>query len=441
MSPLPPGPGGGILTTLGIIRDPYGALARHARRYGDPFTIPVPLQGKIVVTADPGAIRSVYGADPDTFGSSAARTLGPFVGAGSVVVLEGGAHRRARKLLNPPFHGERMRAYGAVIALVTRERSRHLGPGVRFSVQELAQAISLEVILQAIFGVRAPQRRASFAVAVCQLTSSLGPAVGFAFLRHSFGGLGPWARFQRRRAVLAGLVTEELTARRRPGAVSHEDILSLLMAARYEDGAAMTDAAIFDQLLTLVVAGHETTTITLTWALYWLHRHPEALCRLIEELDATAADAEPEVLAALPYLEATVQETLRLNPIVPLVTRRLARPFELAGHLLPEGMTVGLATGLVHYRDDLYPDPERFRPERFLARSFGLGEYFPFGGGARRCLGASFAMYEVKIVLATLLRTLRMERVDDRRVRPTLGLAGMVPGRRVELRVARGHAR
>jgi cytochrome P450 len=418
-----------------MLRDPYGALARCARTYGDPFTISLPTQGTIVVTQQPTAIRGVFAADPDTFGSSGARVMGAILGPGSVLIQEGTAHRRARKLLNPPFHGDRMRAHGRVMRDIAREHAARLRPGARFAVQDVAQAISLEVILQAIFGVRGSGRLARFDGAVRAVMGSLGPFAAFAIFRRSFGGLGPWARFLRRRAALAALVAEEVAARRSGGA-ERDDILSLLLAARYEDGGAMSDGEVFDQLLTLVAAGHETTMIALSWAVHWLHRTPEALARLQAELDALPGEPEPEGLARLPYLEAVVQETLRLYPVVPLATRRLARPFEVAGHALPAGLTVGLATGLVHYREDLFPEPDRFLPERFLDRSYGPGEYFPFGGGARRCLGAAFAMYEIKIVLATLLRSLRLRPRDDRPVRPAMRAAGVGPGRAVEVVVA-----
>jgi cytochrome P450 len=431
---LPPGPPGGLLTTLRTLRDPFAALVRYVGAYGDPFTLSMALQGKIVVTGELDAVRGVFGAPPETFGSIGARVMGPLLGSGSVLVLEGAAHRRARKLLNPPFHGDRMHAHGRVMRDVARERIADLAVGSRFAMQDVAQAISLEVILQAVFGVRGSERLARFDRAVRAVMGSLGAWVGLPFLRRGFGGLGPWARFQRRRVALAALVSEEVAARRRSSAEG-EDILSLLLAARYEDGAPMTEADLFDQLLTLVAAGHETTMIALSWAFYWLHRTPEALARLQAELDALPSDPEPELLARLPYLEAVVQETLRLHPVVPIATRLLALPFELKGYTLPAGVSVGVATGLVHYREDLYPEPTRFRPERFIGRSFGPAEYFPFGGGVRRCLGAAFATYELKIVLATLLRSVRVRLVSDREVRPAMRAAGVGPGRPVEVEV------
>jgi cytochrome P450 family 110 len=432
MNNLPPGPSSGIFSMLGMMRDPYGAIAHCARKFGDPFTISAFMQGPMVVTGEPAAIRSIFAADPDIYASSGAKVMGPVLGPGSVLILEGAAHRRARKLLNPPFHGDRMRAHAHLMRDVARARSAHLVPGARFAVQDVAEAISLDVILQAIFGVRGTERMARFDRAVRDVMRSLGPFVAFEFLRRSFGGIGPWAKFQRRRRDLVALVEEEIADRRRSGA-DREDILSMLLAARYDDGSAMSDADVFDQLLTLVATGHETSTITIAWAFYWLHRNLDVLERLLAEIDALDGDTEPSALARLPYLEAVVQETLRLYPIVAIATRQLRQPFELQGHQLPPGVIVGAATSLVHYREDLYPEPERFRPERFLGKTFGPAEYFPFGGGARRCLGAAFAMYEIKIVLATLLRTMRVRPVDDRPVRPAMRAAGIGPGRGVNM--------
>jgi cytochrome P450 len=434
---LPPGPPGGLLTTLRTLRDPFAALVAYVGKYGDPFTVSMALQGKIVVTGDLEAVRGVFGAPPETYGSMGARVMGPILGPGSVLVLEGAAHRRARKLLNPPFHGDRMRAHGQVMCDIARERIAHLAVGSRFAVQDVAQAISLEVILQAVFGVRGSERLARFDRAVRAVMGSLGAWVALPVLRRRFAGLGPWARFQRRRVALAALVSEEIASRRPTfgNGVEREDILSLLLAARYEDGAPMSEADVFDQLLTLVAAGHETTMIALSWAFYWLHRTPDALDRLHAELDALPDDPDPELLARLPYLEAVIQETLRLYPVVPIATRLLAVPFELKGYTLPAGVAVGVATGLVHYRDDLYPEPTRFRPERFLDRSFGPAEYFPFGGGVRRCLGAGFATYELKLVLATLLRSLRVRLVRAGEVRPAMRAAGVGPGSPVEVEI------
>lgn len=423
MNRLPPGPSGGPFTTLSMMRDPYGAAVRWSKRYGDPFSMKLPMRGPLVITGDPEAVRTIFAADPAVFGSAAADSMAPIIGQSSVLVLEGQAHLRARKLLMPPFHGARMRGYGTLMRDVTRARTAHLSAGTRFTVQDLAQTISLDVILQAVFGVREPERMAQLDAAVRGWMASLGPFIAmFEFLRHEFGGVGPWAKFQRARRTLAALLDVEIAERKADG-VERTDVLSLMLAARYDDGSAMTNAEIFDQMVTLVAAGHETSKISLAWACYWLHRNPDVLEKLLAELDGDADS----------YLEAVIQETLRLYPIVAVATRKLAQPFELKGYSLPAGCHVGAGTSLIHYREDLYPEPERFYPDRFLGRTFGASEYFPFGGGARRCIGAAFAMYELKRVLGTLLRSVRMKPADDKAVRPALGAAGIGQGRGVEM--------
>jgi cytochrome P450 len=423
-----------LWATVRALRDPYGALERCARRYGDPFTLPLLTPGPVVVTGDPSAIRAAFALDPESIGSTQARSMGPILGASSLVALEGAAHRRARKLLNPPFHGDRMRAYGDVMRDAARAAVGDLEPGSRFAVQDVAGRIALDVIVRVAFGARRAEQAARMDRAIRDLMGSLGPFVAFECFRRRFGGVGPWARFLRLRASLAGLVDDAIAARKAEGATG-EDILGMLLAARYEDGASMTNEDIFAQLLTLVAAGHETTVIALTWALYWLHRCPEELERLRAEMEIVGPDPASDALARLPLLGWAIDEALRLNPVVPLVTRRLLRRVTLADYELPEGTILGLATSLVHARPELYPDPTEFRPLRFGQRSFGPAEYFPFGGGARRCLGAAFALYEAKIVLGTILRSLRLRLADARPLRAAMGAAGMAPGRPLAMAV------
>jgi cytochrome P450 family 110 len=313
MQPLPPGPSSPTLSLVRMMRDAYGLTARLAKQYGDPFTVRLPMQGPIVVTGDPAAIRGIFAADPETF-ASAGESMAPIIGRNSMVVLEGAAHRRARKLLTPPFHGSRMRAYGELMRERTQHRTSALSVGAPFEVQALAGSISLDVILQAIFGVREPAPMARLDQAVRGLMGAITPSIAaFAFLRRSFGGVGPWARFVRARGALMAIVSDELAARREDAA-ERDDILSLMLAARYDDGAAMSDEEIFDQLVTLVAAGHETSTITLAWACYWLHRNPAVLERLVAELDTLGAEPAPDALARLPFLEAVLNETRRHQP-------------------------------------------------------------------------------------------------------------------------------
>jgi cytochrome P450 len=386
--------------------------------YGDIFTARV-VNGTIVCVGHPAGAQAVFGADPDTFIPFATEAVQPIVGINSVLFLSGARHRRERKLLMPPFHGERMRAYGEIIrdaALTTAERWI---PGQTMTFQDSSQAISLEVIIRAVFGVRDRVLVDSVHEKIIRFVSEMSPSLFFfPFLQQSFGGYGPWARFTKLKKEVSAMLNAQVEARRRstsPGA----DILSLMLAARHEDGSAMSAEELHDELLTLVFAGHETTGIALAWAIYWLLRNPNCMDRLLAEIDSLGPNPEPEALARLPYLDGVVSETLRLHPIVPDIPRQLTRPMEIDGYRLPKGIGIAVATSMLHTRPDIYPEPHRFKPERFVEHKFSPFEYTPFGGGARRCLGAAFATYEMKIVLGTILSRHRLILAEPGEVHPS----------------------
>lgn len=411
---LPPGPRSRVLTTLRLARAPTRHLPRWRDRYGDPFTLPL-ATGRVVVTADAAEIRRIFTAEPDTFEIYSPRTLVPILGEGSLLLLTGPRHRRERKLLTPPFHGARMRAYGEVMAAIAGEHLRRRRPGERFSALAMTQAITIDVILRTVFGVEQAARLATFRAAIDAATRSAHPAVLFApALQRAPLGLGPYARLERDQARLCGLLREQIAAVR-PVADERPDILSLMLRARYEDGSPMDDGDVIDELRTLLLAGHETTAVALAWALHRLHEHPEILARVRAELDALGPAPAPEAVAALPLLEAVCQETLRLDPIVLAVVRRLRVPFELAGHRLPPGAAVMASLYLAQRSPAVFPEPDRFVPERFLGRSYSPYELFPFGGGTRRCLGAAFALFEMKVVLGTLLAAAEFKRLASAR--------------------------
>ncbi|KYF70354.1 hypothetical protein BE11_11335 [Sorangium cellulosum] len=407
MSTLPPGPSSKLLSLIRYLRDPIGCMVPFARRYGDPFTFP----GKppLVCTGDPVGIKAIYTADPDTFAPLSA-DLSVFLGQSSLLLQQGPEHRRLRRLMMPPFHGARMRAYGEAMCRLAEQRTADWRPEQPVTVHEVAQRISLDVILQAVFGVSEPGRMAELAALLLDLLDGLSPLIAlFPSLRRELGGVGPFAAFRRRQRLVHDRLDALIAAARAAG--PREDILSLLVEARDEDGRPMTDEEIRDQLILLVFAGHETTAISVAWAFYALHR-PEnaaALERLRAELSALGRDPEVEALDRQPYLEAVCQETLRRYPLAPAPgPRMLLRPLELMGHALPAGVGVSVAIGVAHFREDVYPEPLRFHPERFLERKFTPFEFVPFGGGARRCLGAAMAAYEMRLLLGTILRRYRL---------------------------------
>jgi len=429
---LPGGPRSTLLATLRYLRDPFGALLGASRKYGDPFTWPTFL-GKVVITGDPAGLKALLTADPDSYQALGADLLGPVLGESNLILLSGERHRAMRKLQNPQFHGARLSAYGALIARIAEQ---HVGrwPRARpFPIQKTMQAISLDVILEAVLGLGQAAARAAFKDAVLALIAALDPSFMFIrALRRPMLGLSPWARFRRRRAAVAALFAAELAARRaRPE--PRDDILSLTLAARKEDGSPFGDEELLEQMISLIGAGHETTASALTWALYHIHRDPAVLARLRDELAGVAAPIDPDQIAGLPYLDAVCSEALRLNPVAPIVGRTLRQGMSLGGHDLPAGVSVGIGIINVHRREDLYPEPQRFRPERFLERAYGPFEYLPFGGGSRRCLGAAFAVYEMKIVLATVLRARALRLVRDAPVRAALRNTTVGPASRIEM--------
>jgi cytochrome P450 len=418
-------------------RDPIGAYARMGRRYGRLFYLPLPprLAAGLVVTGEAEGAREIFSAPLSSFGEAfGTASLEDVAGPGSMLLLSGERHRRERKLLSPHFHGARVRVYGDRILETTYEILERLWrPGAKLPAVEAAQRIAAEVILRAIFGLRTREEIDRYDRALRAGSEAANPL--FVFLpatKRELWGFGPWAKFVRLRDRVDALLLERIEqARREPG----DDILSRALATGYDDGSPVAAAEMKDELRTLLLAGHETTANALAWAVYELHRHPEALSRLRDELDALGASPRVEALTDQPYLEAVVSETLRLHPAIPDVTRLVKPGFTLRGYALAENEGVAVSIPLVHSDPELYPQPERFRPERFLERRFGPHEFVAFGGGHRRCLGAAFAMFEAKLVLGTMLANYELELTrgaSPRTVRQGIVLA---PERGIPIRV------
>ena len=412
MNKLPPGPRSALLQTVLFARDNYSHLAECARRYGDPFTLPT-LLGPSVVTGDPEGVKEIFSADPELFEPWAKELIAPVGGDNTMVLLTGPRHKRERKLFMPAFHGARMRSYAQIIQDVTRKHVASLAPGQRFLAQDITMAVSMEVIFRAVFGVQSEERMREMKAVLERAAKALKPLMLLVpALQHQFGGYGPWASFTRAQAEVHRMFVDVIRARRQDAA-EKEDILSLMLGARDEAGQGMTEIELRDELITLLSAGHETTATSLAWALYFVHRDRNVAQKLDAELAPLGAVPSPETLAGLPYLGAVCDEALRIRPIIPVVNRKLKAPFTLRGYTLPAGIGVVAAAGLAHFNPITYPDPQRFYPERFLDRKFTPFEYLPYGGGARRCLGAAFASYEMKIVLGTILAGQRLALVRE----------------------------
>ena len=414
------------MQTLGWVTRPYAFMERCHRRYGDMFTVKVAQEGTWIFLVDPDAVKQVFTGDPETFHAGEGnRVLRPILGDNSVLLLDERAHMVQRKIMLPPFHGERMQRYGDLMAQIAAEEIRSWPRGVSMPVAPSMQAVTLEIIVRAVFGVTESERLVLLREALRNLLAFGTRASTFLLVAL----LGP------DRAVRVGpapaalgkvdrLIHEEIERRRsEPDLEQRQDILSLLLQARYEDGSAMSDEELRDELMTLLVAGHETTATALSWALERLVRHPHALRRLREEVDA-GEDA---------YVDAVVKETLRLRPVLPIVVRKLTRPASVGGRDLPAGVTVAPCIYLLHRRPDVYPDPYSFRPERFLEQPAGTYTWIPFGGGIRRCLGASFAQFEMQTVLSVLVRELELRPARLEREPVSRRAVTLTPGRGGEI--------
>jgi cytochrome P450 len=426
---MPPGPAGpGVWQQIRWILDPFDYMRRAAIRYGDCFTARLGEGASpIVFCSDPRSLETLLANDDASLFDAPGDLNGlfePFLGTESVVGISGDRHRRMRKLLLPPFHGERMRAYGDAIIQITREVMREWQVGQRISAQTAMQSITMRVILRTVFGLAEGERFQCLETQLARMLNEMGNPLSvsllyFPFLRLDLGPASPWGRFLRRRAEIDAMIFAEIEERRHAPDPSREDILSLLMSARDEEGAPLTDRELRDELMTLLVAGHETTATALTWALYWIHRLPEVRSTLLEEFSVEAGASDPATVARLPYLNAVCSETLRIYPVGMLTFPRVAnRSVEMGSYQIQPSTIVLGSIYLAHRRPEVYPDPESFRPQRFIERSFSPYEYLPFGGGSRRCIGMAFAQYEMRLVLHTLLSSACLELADNRAAHP-----------------------
>jgi cytochrome P450 len=405
---LPPGPTRSPLwQTLRWSFRPLNLLHEARQRYGDSFSLTfVGFERPMVMISDPEAIKAVYTERENGLPPGRTLTLEPIVGARSVLLLEGSDHLAHRKLMLPPFHGERMRSYEPVVEEIVAAEVDSWPLNEAFPIHTRMQAVTLEVILRVVFGVdrgpRLQQLRDRLAKLLAETASPLTQL--FALVTRRFSG-GPWKAFEQMLAEVDELLYAEIAEHRRsPDLEERDDILSALMLARFEDGEAMSDSDLRDQLMTLLLAGHETTATALAWSFDLLLRHPEQLRKLRESLAEGSED----------YLRATITEALRLRPVVPLAGRRLAKPIVTDGYELPAGTDVSPAIWLTHTRADLYPEPFAFRPERFLDEGPETYAWIPFGGGVRRCLGASFAEFEMRIMLREVLTRCELDKASPR---------------------------
>ena len=430
-----------FLQLLQWIARPTELMESCAQRYGDPFVIRLGKVGEIVFCSHPQFNQAIFTLDPQSFKAGVSNSiLLPLLGDTSVILLDGPSHQRQRQLLMPPFHGDRMRTYSDLMKDVTKEVMGQWREGEPFNVRESLQSISLQVILQAVFGVTDPQRYALLQqlmpAMIDQISSPLTSGVLFLrFLQMDLGEWSPWGKFLQRRSQLNQLIFQEITERRTHFDPERTDILNLMLAARDEADQPMTDGELRDELVTLLLAGHETTASAITWALYWIARSPEISERLYAELEGCEDLDDAKALSRLPYLSAVCSETLRIYPVAPITFPRILKaPLTVMGQTFSANTALAPCIYLTHRRPDLYPEPEVFNPDRFLTRTYSPYEFIGFGGGNRRCLGMAFALFEMKRVLATLLQHSRFELTRPEPMYPVRRGVTLAPPPRFALR-------
>ena len=436
------------LQLLQWILNPTSYLETNFQRYGDIFSVDITgfSNESIILVNHPQALQYILTHDTGKELSAPGEVnqiLRPLLGENSVILLGDEQHRRRRQLIMPPFHGERLKTYGQLICQITREVIDQWSLNEPISVRKAMQQITMRVILQAVFGLYTGERYQSLEQLLgrrLDMTSNpLTSAIAFFPILQT--DLGPWSlggQIHRLAQETDNLIFAEIQERRAKLDPKRTDILSLLLSARDEEEQELTALQLRDELMTLLVAGHETTATALTWALYWIHRFPAVRQQLLGELESLDDASDPIALSRMPYLTAVCNETLRLHPVAMLTfPRRVEVPMELSGYALKPGMLLMGCIYLVHQREELYPEPGTFRPERFLERQFSPYEFLPFGGGVRRCVGAALAQYEMKLVLGTILSRCELELIDKRSIQPKRRGLTLGPGKPVRLRKTR----
>lgn len=401
-------------------------VERCQKRYGDVFSLRAWPLGLLVVISDPTEVKRVFTADAGTVAAGGGNAVAlPLAGRRSILLLDGDHHIRQRKLMLPAFHGERLGVYRKRITEITDESIENWPLDSEFPIHSAMQSITLKVILHTVFGVEDAGRRARLEQLVPRLANS--PVLLWPPLQRDLGRWSPWRRFLALRKEVDVLLYEEIDRKRRdPHLLERDDVLSMLVQAKDENGQEMGNEELRDQLMTLLLAGHETSATALAWAVERLLRNPTVLARLVDEL-ATGDET---------YLECVIKESLRSRVVFPYAIRQLRAPFEIGGYVVPAGAFVGTSTRLVHSRPDLYSEPEAFRPERFEDRGAETYSWIPFGGGTRRCLGAAFATFEMKTVLRRVLERCDLVAPNPRPERSKQRFVIYVPSRgtRVVLR-------
>ncbi|MEO0406668.1 MAG: cytochrome P450 [Cyanobacteria bacterium P01_A01_bin.135] len=441
---LPPGPSWpSLLQTAAIVSRPIPFLTRCFQRYGDAFTLRVlgPGSPPVVFLSHPEALQQIFASATDDleFGK-VTYVFRPLVGQESLIMQQGDRHRRQRQILMPALHGQHLHSYGETIQAIATGVTRSWQVDQTLAIRPLMADISLEVILRVVFGLqpgpRYRQLQGYLADLLEAITGALYSVQFFApLLQQNLGPWSPWGRFVRRRAAIDELLYAEI-AERRQGDLSRSDVLSLLLTAKDGDGEPLSDQELRDQLMTLLLLGHETTASSLAWAFYWIHQDSAVRDRLLAELAPLGPQPDPMALQRLPYLNALCQETLRLYPIALISQpRRVCHRVSLGPYCFEPGTILVPCIYTAHRRLEAYPEPLSFRPERFLQQPPSPYEFLPFGGGSRSCIGSALSLYEMKVVLATVLQRYRLRLDYDQPLRPQRRGITFVPPEQVRFTI------
>ncbi|MCT7968226.1 cytochrome P450 [Laspinema sp. D1] len=431
-----------FLQSLQMIANPVAYLDRNASRYGDPFTLHL-LGGNsppVVFLSHPEGIQQIFTSAAGAFElGKITDPFRPLTGSQSLIMQDGAKHQGTRQLLMPPLHGERLQGYGNQICDITAEAIAHWQPGSNLNLRQALSAISLKTILRVVFGMNPGERAHQLELLIEPFLESVNStlnSVQFFWnpLQQDLGPWSPWGKFLRQQQQIDELIYAEIRDRR--GQTDGNDVLSMMMSAQDQAGEAMGEAELRDQLITLLLLGHDTTASALSWAFYWIHQDPQVRSQLVTELDSLGSHPNPMAVAQLPFLQAVCQEALRLYPIALISQPRVVKEaVEIQGYKFAPGTVLVPCIYLAHRRPEVYPEPLEFRPQRFCDRKFSPYEYFPFGGGSRSCIGMALAMYEMKLVLATVLSRYELALCDKGPIRPHRRGITFVPSANFQLMV------
>ncbi|WP_019498127.1 cytochrome P450 [Pseudanabaena sp. PCC 6802] len=431
-----------IWQTLHWLFDPVSYLESNHDRYPDLFiSRGTGFADTVILVSHPQAMQQILTNDRKQFSAPKDFNLLliPVLGDRSLITIDGDRHKKRRQLVMPPFHGDRVRTYGDSIVRATEQVMDGLPKGRPFLARTAMQDISLQIIMETVFGMSAGERYQQLkqvlaAIADLFISSFSTAFLFFPWLQRDLGGWSPWGKFIRLRQQIDALIYAEIAERRRNLDSNRTDVLSLLISARDENGEPMTDEELHDELMTLLIAGHETTATAMAWLLYWAHRYPEVSTKLRQELASLGDRPEHVDISRLPYLTAVCQETLRVYPVAMLTFPRVVQePVEMMGYQLEPGTVTMGCMYLTHQREDLYPNHTQFRPERFLERQYSPYEFIPFGSGTRRCIGEALAMFEMKLVLATVLSRYQLKLLDSHPEVPRRRGVTLAPARGVRM--------